>query len=92
MTNSVLNSLKTITSGSGSNQSSIQTPDIGTTTIQNTVTLTPGDALLLTSLANDTGSNQNNGVLSPFFYLLGGGFDSASGKKIVAIVVTAKVL
>lgn len=92
MTNSVLNSLKTITSGSGSNQSSIQTPDIGTTTIQNTVTLTPGDALLLTSLANDTGSNQNNGVLSPFFYLLGGGFDSTSGKKIVAVVVTAKVL
>lgn len=92
MTNSMLNSLKTLTSGSGSNQSSIQTPDISTTTIQNTVTLTPGDALLLTSLANDTGSNQNNGVLSPFFYLLGGGFDSASGKKIVAIVVTAKVL
>ncbi len=92
MTNSVLKSLKTITSGSGANQQSIQVPDIGTTTIQNTVTLTPGDSLLLTSLMKDTGANQNNGILSPFFYLFGGGFDSAAENRIVAIVVTAKVL
>lgn len=92
MTNSVLKSLNTITSGSLLNQSSIQTPNIDTTTIQNTVTLTPGDALLLTSLTKENGSNQNNGIFSPFFYLFGGGFDSASEKRIVAIVVTAKVL
>lgn len=92
MTNSVLKSLNTITSGSWGNQASIQAPDIATTTIQNTVTLTPGDALLLTSLTKENGYNQNNGILSPFFYLLGGGFDSASEKRIVAIVVTAKVL
>jgi len=92
MTNSVLKSLSTVTSGSGSSQASIQTPNIDTSTFQNTVTLTPGDALLLTSLSKDTGSNQNAGIFSPFFYLLGGGFDSTSGKQIVAIVVTAKVL
>lgn len=92
MTNSVLKSLATITSGSGSSQASIQTPNIDTSTFQNTVTLTPGDALLLTSPSKDAGSNQNAGIFSPFFYLLGGGFDSTSGKQIVAIVVTAKVL
>lgn len=92
MTNSALVSLKTVTSGSGSSQASIQTPDIDTSTFQNTVTLTPGDALLLTSLTKETGSNQNSGIFSPFFYLLGGGFDSTAGKQIMAIVVTAKVL
>lgn len=92
MTNSALVSLKTVTSGSGSSQASIQTPDIDTSTFQNTVTLTPGDALLLTSLTKETGSNQNAGIFSPFFYLLGGGFDSTAGKQIMAIVVTAKVL
>lgn len=92
MTNSILKSLTTVTSGSGSSQASIQTPNIDTSTFQNTVTLTPGDALLLTSLTKETGSNQNSGVFSPFFYLLGGGFDSTAGKQIMAIVVTAKVL
>lgn len=92
MTNSALVALKTVTSGSGSSQASIQTPDIDTSTFQNTVTLTPGDALLLTSLTKETGSNQNAGIFSPFFYLLGGGFDSTAGKQIMAIVVTAKVL
>ena len=92
MTNSVLNSLKTISSGSLLNNSSIQLPDIGSTTIQNTVTLTPGDALMLTSLVKEQGANQNSGIFSPFFYLLGGGFDSVSENRIMAIVVTAKVL
>lgn len=92
MTNSALVALKTVTSGSGASQASIQTPDIDTSTFQNTVTLTPGDALLLTSLTKETGSNQNSGIFSPFFYLLGGGFDSTAGKQIMAIVVTAKVL
>lgn len=92
MTNSALVALKTVTSGSGSSQASIQTPDIDASTFQNTVTLTPGDALLLTSLTKETGSNQNAGIFSPFFYLLGGGFDSTVGKQIMAIVVTAKVL
>jgi type IVB pilus formation R64 PilN family outer membrane protein len=92
MTNSTLVALKTVTSGSGASQASIQTPDIDTSTFQNTVTLTPGDALLLTSLTKENGSNQNTGIFSPFFYLLGGGFDSTAGKQIMAIVVTAKVL
>jgi type IVB pilus formation R64 PilN family outer membrane protein len=92
MTNSALVGLKTVTSGSGSSQASIQTPDIDTSTFQNTVTLTPGDALLLTSLTKEVDSNQNSGIFSPFFYLLGGGLDSTAGKQIMAIVVTAKVL
>jgi type IVB pilus formation R64 PilN family outer membrane protein len=88
LTNSSLISLGTVSSGG----SSIQTPNIDTSTFQQSVTLTPGDSVLLTGLQQSSSKNNNSGVGSPTNFLLGGGVDSAVGKNMTAIVITAKVL
>lgn len=91
LTNSALDGpIATFTSASG--KSSIQTPIISSSTFQQSVSLTPGDALLLTGLQQDNGQTSRSGVGSASNWLLGGGIGAFSGKKIIAVVVTAKVL
>ena len=84
-------SLVSITSAS-SNGSTIQTPDVNSTSIEQSVLLHPGDALLLTSLRGDKGSSTHNGTGSAMNPLLGGGFDAQTSKTLIAVVITAKVL
>jgi len=88
MTNSSSNGFTTSTSGG----STIQNPNIDTSTFQQSVSLTPGDALLLTGLQRDSGSVNKSGVGTPDNYALGGGVGTGSGKQVVAIVITAKIL
>ncbi|MFM0265539.1 hypothetical protein [Paraburkholderia sediminicola] len=88
MTNSVLNRIDTATS----NGSSIQTPNVSSTTFQQSVQLTPGAALLLTGLQQDSNAVNRSGVGSPSSFLLGGGVDGTRAKKLIAIVITARVL
>jgi len=88
LTNSNLVSITT----ASSNGSSIQTPDVSSTNLQQDVILHPGDALLLTSLRGEKGSSTHNGAGSPLNPLLGGGFDATSSKTLIAVVITAKVL
>jgi type IVB pilus formation R64 PilN family outer membrane protein len=76
----------------GSGGSFIQTPNVDTSTFPQSVSLTPGDSLLLTGLQLDNGSSNHSGVGSPSNYALGGGADNSTGKKLIAIVITAKVL
>ena len=83
--------LVSITSAS-SNGSTIQTPDVNSTSIEQSVLLHPGDALLLTSLRGEKGSSTHNGTGSPLNPLLGGGFDAQTSKTLIAVVITAKVL
>lgn len=75
-----------------SDKSLIQTPNVDTSTFPQSVMLTPGDSLLLTGLRLDTGNANNSGIGTPENYLLGGGVDNNSGKQLIAIVITAKVL
>lgn len=88
MTNSNLVSISSATS----NGSSIQTPDVSSTNVQQDVILHPGDALLLTSLRGEKGTSTHNGTGSPMNPLLGGGVDATASKSLIAVVITAKVL
>jgi type IVB pilus formation R64 PilN family outer membrane protein len=88
LTNSVLNSMGSVSSGGAS----IQTPNVDVSTFQQSVTLTPGDSVLLTGYQKDQGNSARNGVGSPNFWGLGGGIDSKSAKQMIAIVITAKVI
>jgi type IVB pilus formation R64 PilN family outer membrane protein len=92
MTNSTLLALNTVSSGSGDSLASIQTPNVDISTFQQSVTLTPGDSLLLTGLQKDIAGQQNNGMLSPYNWIFGGGSDAATGRQLIAIVITAKVI
>lgn len=76
----------------GNGESNIQTPNVDTSTFPQSVILTPGDSLLLTGLQLDNGKTSQNGVGSPNNYAFGGGVGSNTGKQLIAIVITAKVL
>jgi type IVB pilus formation R64 PilN family outer membrane protein len=88
MTNSTSNGFTNISSGGAT----IQNPNIDSSTFQQSVSLTPGDALLLTGLTRDSGTLNKNGVGSPDNYAVGGGVGANVGKQAVAIVITAKIL
>lgn len=88
LTSSSLVALGTI----GSGGSTIQTPNVDLSTFQQSVSLTPGDALLLTGLQQDNGHTNRSGVGSPNNFAFGGGIDDNIGKQLIAIVITAKVL
>lgn len=88
MTNSTLVRLGTVTSG----ESSIQTPNIDMTKFEQSVSLTPGDSLLLTGYQSESGSTDKSGVGAPNNYLFGGGAGSNREKQLIAIVISAKVL
>lgn len=74
------------------NGSYVQTANVDNFKFEQPVSLTPGDALLLTGLQHDTGSTQRSGIGSAFNALLGGGVSGTSGKTVIAIMVSAKIL
>lgn len=88
MTNSSLLGLGTVSSGT----STIQTPNVDLSTFQQSVSLVPGDALLLTGLQNNNISLNNSGVGSATNMILGGGVNNNTDKTLIAIVISAKVL
>lgn len=88
LTSSSLTGIGSVSSG-GSN---IQTPNVDLSTFQQSVSLTPGDALLLTGLQQNNGKTNRSGVGSPSNYALGGGADDNIDKQLISIVITAKVL
>ncbi len=88
MTNSTLTALRNI----GTSSSFIQGPDVDESIFPQNVMLTPGDSFLVTALQIDNGSVNKSGVGSANNYLFGGGNDSSTGKKLIGIIITAKVL
>lgn len=88
MTISNLVSLDTITSGA----ESIQVPTVDSSTFQQSVSLKPGQTLLLTGYSQSGGDTTHNGVGSPYLPLLGGGANASTTKQMIAIVITAKIL
>jgi type IVB pilus formation R64 PilN family outer membrane protein len=88
MTISNLVSLDTITSGS----ESIQVPTVDSSTFQQSVSLKPGQTLLLTGYSQSGDNTTRNGVGSPYMPLLGGGANASTTKQMIAIVITAKIL
>lgn len=88
LTSSTLVGIGSVSSGG----SSIQTPNVDISTFQQSVSLTPGDALLLTGLQQDSGKASHSGVGSPNNFAFGGGIDANTDKQLIAIVISAKVL
>lgn len=76
----------------GDNTASIQTPKVSSSRFEHSVSLSPGDALMLSGLEKDNGEINRSGVGSANNQLLGGGVGATTGKKLIAIVITAKVL
>jgi type IVB pilus formation R64 PilN family outer membrane protein len=75
-----------------SNGSTIQLPNIDSNVFQQSVSLTPGDELMLTGLQRDDNSLNKSGVGNPDNFWLGGGIGNNTSRQLVAIVVTARVL
>ncbi|MEB8476594.1 PilN family type IVB pilus formation outer membrane protein [Acidithiobacillus ferriphilus] len=88
MTISNLVSLNTISSG----QESIEVPTVDSSTFQQSVSLKPGQTLLLTGYSQSGGNTSHNGVGSPYLPLLGGGANASTSKQMIAIVITARIL
>ncbi|OCX70585.1 PilN family type IVB pilus formation outer membrane protein [Acidithiobacillus thiooxidans] len=88
MTISNLVSLDTISSGGNS----IQVPTVDSSTFQQSVSLKPGQTLLLTGFSQSGSNVTHNGVGSPYMPLLGGGGDASTSKQMIAIVITARIL
>lgn len=76
----------------GDNTASIQTPKVSSSRFEHSVSLSPGDALMLSGLEKDNGETNRSGVGSAHNQLLGGGVGATTGKKLIAIVITAKVM
>lgn len=88
MTNSALLGFSTVTSGTGT----IQTKNVDQSGFQHSVSLVPGDALMLTGLQNNNISLNNSGVGSATNMLFGGGVNNSTDKTMIAIVISVKVL
>lgn len=89
--NMTLSDLLGITSAT-SGTSTIQLPDVTTTTFEQSVALKPGQTLVLTGYRQHTASVTNNGIGSPDFAALGGGVDAQKGDTILAVVISARIL
>lgn len=92
MTLSDLLRLDTFTSGTGSSQSSVQLPLEQITRFQQSISLKPGETLVLTGMRQQSASTTNNGIGSPWMPLLGGGVDAQKGDTIISVVISARLL
>lgn len=92
MTLSDLLSLQTFTSGEGSGKSSVQLPTMQVTRFEQSVSLKPGETLVLTGMRQQSTNSTNNGVGSPYMPLLGGGIDAQRADSVIAVVITARLL
>lgn len=88
MTISNLQKITTITSGSGS----IQVPSVSSSTFQQSVHLKPGQTLLLTGFSQKGSNLSRNGLGNNYFPWLGGGGDATTNSRLIAIVITARIL
>ena len=92
LTISDLVAMTTFTSGSGSSASSIQLPQIVSTTLQQIASLKSGESLVLTGYRDKSAHTINNGTVTPTNYAFGGGVDSSASDNIVVVVITAKLI
>ncbi|MBR8085646.1 PilN family type IVB pilus formation outer membrane protein [Burkholderia vietnamiensis] len=88
---SSLDSLDKQTSGSGSNQNSIQTPTISSTDFLQKVALRPGDTLVLSGYEREQGQYDKRTLTDKAPVGLGGSFNGSTNREAVVILVTPVV-
>lgn len=89
--NITLSALEKLTQES-SGGSSIQVPTSTNSEFAQSVSLRPGETLLLTGYKQHQDQTTHNGVGSAFFPLLGGGADANNSNQMIAITITARTL
>lgn len=92
LTISDLVSLTTFTSGTGASASSIQLPQVVSTTLQQIASLKSGQSLVLTGYRDKSAHTINNGTITPTNYAFGGGVDSTGSDNVIVVVITARIL
>ncbi|EED97289.1 pilus assembly protein PilN [Burkholderia multivorans] len=92
MTLSNLTALEPYPPNPKTDQASVQLRTLQKSRFQQSVSLKPGDSLVITGMYQQTASVNKNGVGSPSFPLLGGGIDAQKKDTILAIVISARVL
>jgi len=92
MTLSDLLPLERFNSGGTSNQTSVQLRTMPTNRFTQSITLKPGESLVLTGLRNQKVTTTNNGIGEPWMAALGGGVGASKGDTVIAIVISARLL
>ncbi|MFC4519590.1 MULTISPECIES: type II secretion system protein GspD [Cupriavidus] len=92
MTLSDLLPLQRFNSGGETNQTSVQLRTMPTNRFTQSITLKPGESLVLTGLRNQKASSTNNGVGEPWMAALGGGVGALRGDTVIAIMISARLL
>lgn len=92
MTLSDLLPLQPFSTGGSANQTTVQLRTMPTNRFEQSVTLKPGETLVLTGLRNQKASTTNNGVGDPSMAALGGGVGATRGDTVIAIVISARLL
>jgi type IVB pilus formation R64 PilN family outer membrane protein len=82
------NGFKTFQSG----DTKVQTKDIDSDGSEQSVSLTPGDALVLSTITRETGTTSKSGVGSPNNPLFGGGFANTRGQVLTSTVISVRIL
>lgn len=80
--------LDTVSSGTGANSSSIQTPEIDTRNFLQRVAMKSNETLIISGFEQTDDNLDRNGVGHPSNFLLGGGVKARAGKEIIVILVT----
>ncbi len=89
--NLTISSLLSMQAQSSGDQT-IYTPTTTSFSLPQVASLKSGGTLVLSKLMQNTANLTRNGVGSPAFPLLGGGADATSGKQLLVITVTARIL
>lgn len=88
LTRAVNNGFKPWTSGNVM----VQTKNVDSDGSQQSVSLTPGDALVLSTLSRESGSTNKSGTGSPNNPVLGGGFSNLRGQVLTGTVISVRIL
>ncbi|MFT3960948.1 hypothetical protein [Propionivibrio sp.] len=88
LTRTINNGFKPFTSG----DIKVQTKDVDSDSSEQSVSLTPGDALVLSTLTRETGSTNKSGTGSPDNPVFGGGFANVRGQVLTGIVISVRIL
>jgi type IVB pilus formation R64 PilN family outer membrane protein len=85
---SSLRTIRTVSSGSGANATSIQAPEVDTRNFLQRVAMKSGETLVVSGFEQTDANVDRKGVGRADFFPLGGGVSAGGGKEVIVILVT----
>jgi type IVB pilus formation R64 PilN family outer membrane protein len=89
---SALRSIRTVTSGSAENRTSIETPEVDTRNFLQRVAMKSGDTLVISGFEQTDANLTRKGIGNASFFGLGGGLSATRDKEVIVILVTPMAL